>query len=88
MIPLDKRYVSTEFFDSREHPRFGTWVRLGDVGHEDVGDTAPYEAGEAGKRRSREAEKQGLGNSGTRDAKTPELRDVGTRGHVTQTTDF
>ena len=37
MIPLDKRYVSTEFFDSREHPRFGTWVGLGDLGHEDVG---------------------------------------------------
>lgn len=70
MIPLDKRYVSTEFFDSREHPRFGTWVGLGDVGHEDVGDTAPYEAAEAGKRGSGEAGTRELGDAARKNAGT------------------
>lgn len=76
MIPLDKRYVSTEFFDSREHPRFGTWVGLGDVGHEDVGDTAPYEAAEAGKRRSRDSGTRGRGTQKRRNSGTWGLEDM------------
>lgn len=69
MIPLDKRYVSTEFFDSREHPRFGTWVGLGDVGHEDVG-----------TRRRTKQRKRGSGEAGTRELGDAGRKNAGTQG--------